>query len=1513
MTLIRKIAYNKDDYKEINGVVSYDDLWAGKKTFFPIDMYDKELSCALVYLKNYSCSYYIIKLPLLGQSNEFDTAKEWCARTGAAMVLNYLTLLKGSDPKECYVKHWKPQGKNIPEVLNPAGVLVAPGSAEDEYVKECEKLSGHAQLFVHKANRVKEAQIIAKDEEKIRACFSPILKSIDCNNPVIMYTGFSNNRSHIIVLCGYAEINGKLWICIADPEEDVTVRFKTGIHTLCELNNLHKIDESDGKYNVVRLIMGKFEKARASLRLVRASRFFDPHFKSPTERLYMDDTSNEGRKYGYYIYSHFKREVPPEIIESSRKNFVIAPFQSKDSLTNFLQSYFQNESGACGFYAAGLHQNIHGGIHISSEPPNQDGAVRASLAGYLVAVRFTTFNASDKAKSTGGDNDVARQFLGNRPMGFVLIRHMLQKKNEKAETDGEPFPLYSLYMHLDSPLWSSDNDFYKVNVPWFKKINDYQYGGVVDVNPSSPDFGVTKWAVQPVAASDASVTVADGSTVPLKKDDRTLGIAKPVPEDITEAVKAFKDGSVVTFSEPVLPVMTGEVIGYAKGSIHWEMFSPYGEQSGIQKLIGIDPDLKKFLSTTIEELKPDNFFDMKDADGNGTDEFKTVLLGALPEEDRSELNGVISKSTYADKFTAFYKKGSTFAKDGADDASTKDQFTYPVTIKLTNPYQFKTSQSVAIKVSFTAEEKNVGKTGTLSVTSFDKEYSIHVPAQADTMYLDCKEFFLEPIPLNELKNDSQKKSRESAFFGDITRFRWRGARIGHVSDWSVAGIEALLDKLNEKMRIDPYLELSEQYRKFLESKKLVKTGASKLDLFKTLIRFSTWWGRERNDNDPWGEVAVIGPGASGKSLFGGDAAVQLPLDAKIDNLHPVTCLWLLDMLYERCRIDVIDRWSPVTILGTDQTASSLYSAIISSVQPPVLGASLLAVLVDDGYENGIPVNFLAVLSGGQKILLGSVLTAFGTACWRGSSNVWGDWQLEVTRGDGSVIETTVKDGAIKIPKPEGVSDLHISAPGSKSKMHTGSLTINSNAPSVMEGFIFFKCCTVSGDATPDYDQPAIPAICIPVKLLAAKSSQKKTDTGLLTDGIYILPTKGATKVRIKKGGKFSYGDFESVYAGSKKEFQLNCTLYEKLALIRGNGADPQITVVSVADRGCSMVIKSSRANDADIKKIHENAKSQDGQDGFTVTIHEDKRVTLTVDTPTAAPVPMEFTFSVTSALSAIVNTLNPPPGSLVHTRPTLLIPNGGHAMLNDATGKDFEEVDPGDIKKKCGNDFLEAQSEFSFPPTGKLAAGEIKVILGDKINTSIILQGDIKEWEKVGPKIQIEYGTTKSQYGMIIKNTNILSEDWNLNIGRVNKRLAFSVVLTKPNAALVPPALPPVTYFDATPSIGSFTVEEADGKLILRGVGKCIPSSTLFEVKCRSSNGNTESGDVALKKTIHYSYEKGGFGRCNEQGNFEATLDRTAIKDMQKRKFVWRLAPGVTIAGISLPEQVCEYFPSNAG
>ena len=1028
----------------------------------------------------------------------------------------------------------------------------------------------------------------------------------------------------------------------------------------------------------------------------------------------------------------------------------------------------------------------------------------------------------------------------------------------------------------------------------------------MDVDPSSTEFGLTKWAIQSITTGAASVTVQGGKKISLEKNGRTVAIVKPVPEDVTEAVEGFKEGCVVTFSEPVLPVRTGEIIGCTKGYIHWEMFSPHGDQGAIQKLAAIDPELKKIISGTIEELESDNYYDVKDAQGNGTDEFKDVLLGALPEDDRKELDGVVCSDTYSEKLIAFYQNGSTFAKDGADDASTKNQFTYPVTIKLTNPFQFQSSQPVSVDVTFTSEGQNIGKAGKLSVTSFDKEYSIHVPAEADTMHFSCTDFFLDSLPLNVLKDDVQKKSAESAFFGDITRFRWRNSRIGHVSEWSVSGVESLLEKLKEKKLISNYIAMSELYRSFLESRKMVSEGASQFDLLKALIRTSTWWGRVCSESDPWGEIAVIGQGTSVRSLFGDDATTQLPTDAKVDNLHPVTGLWLLDLLNERNRILIYDKWEPVTILGTDHTESALYCAITTTAQSLLLGCSLQAVLVDDGYETGIPMNFWAALSGGQKIPLGSAFTMFGAAYWRGQANVWGDWELEVRRGDGSVIGTDVSNRTINILKPEGFSELQISGPDHKTRMYTGSITIGANAPLVVEGLLFFECCTVSADTAPDYAQATIPAICTPIKMIPAKVSQKKTDTGLLTDGVFIRATKGAKKVNIKRGGKFTYSEFEAVYSGSKANFQLNCNLYDKLELVRGTGTTPKVTVDSVSPDGCSLVIRSSTASTEDISKIHEKAQTMNGVDGLSVTIHDDKRVTLKIQSPADLPVTMEFSFGITSALSEIVSVVNPPQGSLVHTRPILLIPNGGHALLEDGSGKEYEEADLGAIKQKCGNDYLEARSEFSFPPVGKLAAGEIEVTLGDAILTSVNLYGDIKEWEKLGPKIQIEYGKTKKSYGKI--TGNVLSENWTLYADRMKKRLTFSVVLTKPDAALTLPALPAVAYFDATPSIGSFTVEETDEKLILHGKGTCIPSSTKFEVKCKVFDGSTEKGDVALKKTIDYKYDKGSYGGCDEQGNFEATLDRSAITDTRKRKFIWRLAPaGTTIAGIPLPEQVAKY------
>ena len=172
----------------------------------------------------------------------------------------------------------------------------------------------------------------------------------------------------------------------------------------------------------------------------------------------------------------------------------------------------------------------------------------------------------------------------------MLIRHELAAVEEGRESE-RVHPLYSLYMHLASPGWERMGEEFE-KAPWLASFLKMQFGAVVDLDPLSADAGKTFWAKEKVEPEAASFKV-QGREQPLPSSGggRIVALGKPSPKDVEEAIKAFKEGSIVTFDRPLFPVAAGETIGFvAQGPsvtgqqpryLHWELFSLSGDDGGL--------------------------------------------------------------------------------------------------------------------------------------------------------------------------------------------------------------------------------------------------------------------------------------------------------------------------------------------------------------------------------------------------------------------------------------------------------------------------------------------------------------------------------------------------------------------------------------------------------------------------------------------------------------------------------------------------------------------------------------------------------------------------------------------------------------------------------------------------------------------------------------------------------------------------------------------------------------------
>jgi hypothetical protein len=222
---------------------------------------------------------------------------------------------------------------------------------------------------------------------------------------------------------------------------------------------------------------------------------------------------------------HFQYEDVPAarpIVANREQARFFFPFNPDNVVESPVKYYFLNECKERGggrrpeqssslppprgFYALGLLQNVHGGIHLQPRR-SAERNVRVMTDGYIVAARLI-------AEGAGGFSKTAREFVAGQDLGFVVVRHEFvplrpgdKKKAEKRpggqkekpdEKAGKPEDdrfkdadiIYSLYMHLAPPGWGAlDADRYAREVPWFQKLLRLRHGGVVDIDPLSPKLG----------------------------------------------------------------------------------------------------------------------------------------------------------------------------------------------------------------------------------------------------------------------------------------------------------------------------------------------------------------------------------------------------------------------------------------------------------------------------------------------------------------------------------------------------------------------------------------------------------------------------------------------------------------------------------------------------------------------------------------------------------------------------------------------------------------------------------------------------------------------------------------------------------------------------------------------------------------------------------------------------------------------------------------------------------------
>ena len=1180
-----------------------------------------------------------------------------------------------------------------------------------------------------------------------------------------------------------------------------------------------------------------------------------------------------------------------------------------------LKYFKSNESGPGGFYPAGLSQNLHGGIHLSPDSSNSKKLVRCCLPGYIIAARFLN-------DSNGGCNSLVKKFTGGLPLGFVLVKHQINVlTNGSPAPDAEPLNLYSLYMHLDSPDLNASDDLYAKEVKWYRSILSLRNGTVVDLDPASASCGKQLWATKEVNEQDSSFN-AEGREIPAVKDGVISAIGKTVPEDIKETIEGFLKGSVVTFSSPLLKIEAGEVIGKASGQIHWEFLSPAGEQSAIKRLCEMDSELSACLNNRVTETRSDNFFSMPDTEGNGDDEFGTMLVERLPEEDdKQAIRDALEDQFYADALISFFNETDTFAATEPDQAQTKDAFTYPVKLKFKNPWNHSLGNGpVKLTCSFSNNGKAVGKTGTLSVNSFDQEYSIYVPAEADKLHLFCDQLHFDPIPLDKLNDCERTSANGKELFADIIKYRWRNLVLEHLNEWAVEGLEGLIDALAAEKRLTNFAAEARSLRTSSPFCSSLNDSAEVADIIKKLLRPLTWWGRSRDEQqDPFGEQAILGSDEEEQSLFAENPNVnQLPLDAQVDNIHPVTMMWLLSLLLERKKISFVEKWDLASFLRRENQ-QAIAAGWVCDTKPPRPGALFYSYFVDRGYGSGDNLFFKYRSSSGIELEL-SAVEQLGTASASDHLCLWGDWTLAVRRSD----STPAVDRApepISIEKPQIASQFQISGPDKKTKKYTATFSCSSLCPSKMQILIGARYWLTDDNTKPDTSVEGTVASCFffeTAQKMEAKN--KKSSSGFFMSGPFYVWTDNAYKVYLEKN--FSFGEF-SKYKGNMifetklqnakdpKDFRLHADLSRKIQEIRDNCRSPvniPIKITRVANNGLTVSFKPY--DDSYMSNLQTIATPLCSADKFSIS-EDDGILSVSLDYEETGGGDLACSIDGHAFLGALLDVVRPAPGKTIHAQPVIFVPNGGHFLFERTQDQLFWDCTYNELKEKCAQDFFELTSDFLFPPVSTCGAEEFQITMGESIITSLKLTGDIKKWQAANPKIKMVIDGSEAVYGTL--KGNILSEPWSLRSSRMGKTLTFSLVVGKPQA--LPHSPPSVTKsYSAKPELETFDLDNNDnGFLGIKGTAHCIPVSTVLEIVCEKMVNGSWVPDPDLQKTLKYGIRKGKGGGCDEVGTFTATASMTKLTDPQlQRKFRWQVMGRAKVVNVDPGERFFTYEHSSS-
>jgi len=1194
------------------------------------------------------------------------------------------------------------------------------------------------------------------------------------------------------------------------------------------------------------------------------------------------------------------------------------PFQSRNEpISNPVSVYANNETHEGGSFVAGSTYNVHGGIHLF--PATAPAAVRAMAPGVVLAARLAPADA---------DAETLR-FTGNHN-GFVLLKHLIQEKDQAGRDTKAPFPIYSLYMHLAYPAWSGESTDPYAGVPWVRRLLQARNGAMVDVRPGEPTFGEILWVkTQGMEKKDARPCSVykpdsmDSVQFPLRSGQRLNGVFKSSPAELRRGYEALKEGHIITFHLPYLFVAQGEIIGHIARLpnpaspppfLHWEIFSPAGGQSGLRKLLVIAKSLDGKIKD-VADASEDNFLDETD--------FKD-LLKPLAKEERDLIQSILDEhhEGYAKQvFEQRSKHNETFsAQRPVDVAEPAREPFYVLALEVAR----KSAQCAVEPGEYPLDLQFQGEDGTvLGKASVPFQFgsadtaTVHVPvpAAAAKLVVSSSDLFVDPAMAPPPGPDPVAEDLK-LLCDDLLDHRWRNVLLEHVTEWSQAGLTKL------------FRDHPAAVRPFTLEKVLP----------------ITWWGRTSGD---FGEVPVLG---DGNSIFAKDI---LPKEGKIHNLHPVTALWVLHALLDHGKIALATE--PTRFEGL-QNPEIMYRGW--TAETARVGDPLFALVIRKDFDSSETAVFTAK-GPDEELTLGSARYGDGVAKLAVRAAFWGKWELKVPSkapaqrtvhddvaqwwkdvSGGSPGPTTVEVAAPKLAS----LDLPERVPGSAG--YSLRLQFADNCPKAIHGLVFFKCARVAASAAgsgkpPDPPSPPAPDsfVLCPKAVVVAGAKEEMNLKGLSyeTSGGYRFIT-GAERSRGAPvaSAHLPFKAYQDAWKHKDEKFRLSVELVrriERLFCLWDRRATLQVSrrelrLTALASDGLSITITPAfRFTGAPAERAHAEAAEFDALVAEaremekhpwepTKVVSADaasRQLTLAVEHPQPRPDSGDLVvqFDPGPLVDDFVKAAGGAARDRIFVSAGFYGPNGGEYAISAYKHETADIIElSSDVQGRIarGERGVVAQPVASAPlltfdHVAFASAGS--AMARDGIEIFAVGGGLAPMWEKIHVEVsnggaRFPCARTGVRFSTVLKKKELTA------LGVVGQEsVQFDVQVAQGADIRYGAASTPVQV-NLKPSLASFSIVEPakmspgdpakavfaalktpDAYLCLLGKARCMPVDAWLKLKCLE--GPSFKENAALTRAIAWAASDSGHPVCDKDGNFGAWIAKAELRKHKgvELRFAW--------------------------